>query len=58
MAEYISALTTASFEAQEVWGGYYTGYFSPDGTFAVLLTEYYSENAIYIDVYDSADVTF
>lgn len=52
MAEYISALTTANFEAQEVWGGYNTGYFSPDGTFTVLLTEYYSENAIYIDVYD------
>ena len=52
MTEYIGLLTTASFNAQSVWYGYNTGYFSPDGTFTVLLTEYYDQNAIYIDVYD------
>ena len=52
MAEYITALTQANFDAQEVWGGYQTGYFSPDESFTVLLTEYYDQNAIYIDIYD------
>lgn len=49
---YIQALKDASFVETSVWNGYYTVYFSPDGSFAILVTDYSSDNYVYIDVYD------
>ena len=49
---YIQALLQAEFVETLVWGDNYTAYFSPDGSFAVLVTDMFDQNELYIDVYD------
>ena len=52
-SQYIADLVAYNYVAQEIWGGYATAYYSPDGTFCVVLTEYFNANTVYIDYYDA-----
>lgn len=52
-SQYIADLVEYNYVAQEIWGGYATAYYSPDGTFCVVLTEYFNANTVYIDYYDA-----
>ena len=50
--QYLSALSGASFTHQVVWGSY-DAYFSPDGTFFVVVDTYEDQMAVDIELYST-----